>query len=221
MLVCKKCGVQVPGDKRCCPLCQGELAGTPEPEKEAFPKTPPPRYNRGMLKKVVNFTALMAAAVCIAVRLAFTPGSMWIYSALGGILCGWVTISVAVTLRTRIFKNLTCELLLLTVIGILWDAFTGWRGWSVDYLLPVCCILTLMADLVLARVLKAEESEYLIHLTVVSLYSLIPFILMACGVIGVRVPAFICTLLAFLVIAALIVFRTRAFFAELSRRMHI
>ena len=43
MLVCKKCGVEVFGDKRCCPLCQGELAGTPEPEREAFPKTPPPK----------------------------------------------------------------------------------------------------------------------------------------------------------------------------------
>ena len=221
MLVCKKCGVEVFGDKRCCPLCQGELAGTPEPEREAFPKTPPPKYDRGMLRKVLNFAAIVSAAVCLAVEFAFTPGSLWILSALGGIFCGWLTISVAITFRTRIFKNLTCELLLLTILCVIWDGCTGWRGWSVNYLLPVCCTLTMVADLILAKVLKAEESEYLIHLTIVTVYSLIPFILMACGVIQARIPAFICTVMAFLVIAALIVFRTRAFFAELSRRMHI
>ena len=221
MQVCKKCGAQINGYKRCCPLCQGELAGTPEPEREAFPKTPAPKYDRGLLRKLLNFTAIAAAAVCLAVEFAFTRGSFWIFSALGGIFCAWLTISVAITFRTRIFKNLTCELLLLTIIGMIWDGCTGWRGWSVDYLLPDCCILTLMADLILVRVLKAEESEYLIHLTIVGAYSLIPFILMVCGVIQVRIPAFICTVLAFLVIAALIVFKTRTFFAELSRRMHI
>ena len=46
----------------------------------------------------------------------------------------------------------------------------------------------MVADLILAKVLKAEESEYLIHLTIVTVYSLIPFILMACGVIQARIP---------------------------------
>ena len=74
MLVCKKCGVEVFGDKRCCPLCQGELAGTPEPEREAFPKTPPPKYDRGMLRKVLNFAAIVSAAVCLAVGVRVYAG---------------------------------------------------------------------------------------------------------------------------------------------------
>ena len=28
------------------------------------------------------------------------------------------------------------QLILITVIAVLWDNFTGWRGWSVDFVLP-------------------------------------------------------------------------------------
>ena len=65
MQSCKKCGVMINGYKRCCPLCQSELTGTPEPLLEAFPQQPPPKYDRGLLKKLLNFLAIAAIAVCL------------------------------------------------------------------------------------------------------------------------------------------------------------
>ena len=88
-------------------------------------------------------------------------------------------------------------------------------------MLPICCEVTLVADFVLARILKAEEQEYLIHLIVVTAYSLLPFICLIFDWVTVQFPSVITSVTAFLVIAGLIVFRTRAFLAELSRRMHI
>ena len=60
MQSCKNCGVTVNGYKRCCPLCQGELTGTPEPLLEAFPQQPAPKYDRGLLKKILNFLIWMS-----------------------------------------------------------------------------------------------------------------------------------------------------------------
>lgn len=221
MQQCKNCGVNVNGYKRCCPLCQGELVGSPEPLLEAFPRPPAPKYDRGLLRKLLNFTALAALAICLVVEFAFTRGAVWIFFAIGGILSGWIAISAAIRFRTRIFKNLTCQLLLVTILCLIWDRFTGNHGWAVNYVLPICCEITLVADFVLAKILKAEEQEYLIHLIVVTAYSLIPFICLIFGWATVEFPSVITSVTAFLVIAGLIVFRTRTFLTELSRRMHI
>ena len=61
----------------------------------------------------------------------------------------------------------------------------------------------------------------MIHLTIATIYSLAPFVLLILNRVSVPLPSVICSLMAFLLIAALIVFRSRTFFAELSRRMHI
>lgn len=221
MQSCKKCGVQINGYKRCCPLCQGELVGTPEPLLEAFPQQPAPKYDRGLLKKLLHFLAIVGIAICLVVEFSFTRGQTWIYFAVAGIISGWITMYVALTFRGRIFKNMTCLLLLVTVLGMIWDAATGWRGWSVDYVLPICCLLMLAGILFFSKILHAEESEYMIHLIIITLYSLLPFLLLIIGIIDVPIPSVICAVAAFLMIAALLVFKGKTFFAELSRRMHI
>ena len=203
MQSCKNCGVTVNGYKRCCPLCQGELTGTPEPLLEAFPQQPAPKYDRGLLKKILNFL------------------QPWIYFAVAGIISGWITMVVALTFRGRIFKDMTCLLLLITILGFIWDRCTGWRGWSVDFVLPICCLVTLLGIFVLSRVLHAEDSEYMIHLSIVTLYSLLPFLLMILDVVRIPIPSVICAVAAFLMAAALLVFKGKTFLAELSRRMHI
>ena len=221
MQECKHCGITVAGNKRCCPLCQGELTGSPEPLLEAFPQQPAPKYDRGLLRKLINFTSVFAIAVCLVIEFSFTRGAVWIFFAVAGILSGWLTISVAIRFRTRLFKNLTCLMLIRSILCFIWDHFTGSHGWSVDYVLPLCCETTMVVDVLLARILKSEESEYMIHLTIATIYSLAPFVLLILNRVSVPLPSVICSLMAFLLIAALIVFRSRTFFAELSRRMHI
>ena len=221
MQSCKNCGVTVNGYKRCCPLCQGELTGTPEPLLEAFPQQPAPKYDRGLLKKILNFLAIVSIAVCLVVEFSFTRGQPWIYFAVAGIISGWITMVVALTFRGRIFKDMTCLLLLITILGFIWDRCTGWRGWSVDFILPICCLVTLLGIFVLSRVLHAEDSEYMIHLSIITLYSLLPFLLMILDVVRIPIPSVICAVAAFLMAAALLVFKGKTFLAELSRRMHI
>ena len=123
---------------------------------------------------------------------------------------------------TRAFTILlTCLLLLITILGFIWDICTGWRGWSVDYVLPICCLVTLLGIFLLARILHAGESEYMIHLIIVTLYSLLPFLMMILDVVRIPIPSVICAVAAFLMAAALLVFKGKTFFAELARRMHI
>ncbi len=40
MPYCDKCRVEVPGDRRRCPLCQGQLPPGGDPQAEVFPVVP-------------------------------------------------------------------------------------------------------------------------------------------------------------------------------------
>ena len=46
------------------------------------------------------------------------------------------SLSVAYTKRRNILKNEMWQLLLVTVLSIIWDHLTGWRGWSLDFIFP-------------------------------------------------------------------------------------
>ena len=56
------------------------------------------------------------------------------------------------------------QLLLISVIAILWDRFTGWRGWSVDFILPFGVLSVQCSVPVIARVNRLKREEYLFYL---------------------------------------------------------
>ena len=56
MLYCPLCQVKVAGEKRCCPLCKGQLTGTPEPESEIFPQVVPPHKLARIARRIVLYT---------------------------------------------------------------------------------------------------------------------------------------------------------------------
>ena len=65
MLYCSKCGISIRGNKRCCPLCQGELTGTPS--EAAFPTLKRARITSLSLVKLFTFLFIALEIVWSAV----------------------------------------------------------------------------------------------------------------------------------------------------------
>ena len=63
----------------------------------------------------------------------------------------------------------------------MWDVFTGWHGWAVDFVLPLASLVILAAMTVVARVCRLEENEYLFYLVQIGAFGCIPGILLAAG----------------------------------------
>ena len=53
MQYCPKCRINIRGNKSCCPLCQGELAG--EPAEDVFPVLVPRKISQASLLKIATF----------------------------------------------------------------------------------------------------------------------------------------------------------------------
>ncbi len=216
---CGKCKVDVDGNKSRCPLCQGELTGTPE--AEMYPKITENRFGSDFLLKLISFIAISAAAICIGTDYIITGRITWSLICLGGILCAWITTSVGVTYRKRILKNITWELFLITALSVIWDRFTGWRGWSVDFVLPCASICAVISIFIIAKVLKMKSGEYMLYLIIGGLCGFLPLICLIAGITRITYPSVICTCVSVIFMAALFLFRGKTTKDEFERRFHL
>ena len=79
MQQCRKCRVNVDGDKGRCPLCQGELTG--ERERDMFPRIAEPRFGSEFLIKLISFIAISAIVICAATDYLLSGRLSWsVYS---------------------------------------------------------------------------------------------------------------------------------------------
>jgi len=173
------------------------------------------------LLRILALVSVAAALVCMAV-LFWLPG--WraaALSALAGLLSGWLAVGVAVKKRGRPLKTIFWQTCLLSALMLAWDRAGGWRGWSVDFALPILYICTMIAMAAVARVLRLRPSEYLMYLVLDILLGLFPLVLLLLGAVQVICPSAICAAVSVLLLAGLILFEGPALRGELARRSHL
>ena len=123
--------------------------------------------------------------------------------------------------RRNILKNEMWQLLILSVIAILWDRFTGWRGWSVEFVLPFGALAVQFSIPVIAKVNRLEREEYLFYLVQTCVAGLIPIILVWTGIVKFVYPSVICAGISFLTLAALFIFCKKDTLREFHKKLRM
>lgn len=168
-----------------------------------------------------TFSCLVIAVICGMLNGILTPHIHWSLFVLGGIFCTWAVVMIAYFKRRNLLKNGMWQLLIVTGVCIIWDFITGWREWSVNYVLPLLSLVVLFSMTILAKLRKLVAAEYLFYLVMASTYGLIPMLFLLTGVSSVRYPSVICSGISFLFLAALIIFRHKELSQELHKKFHI
>lgn len=154
MQYCPSCRVHIAGDKRCCPLCGGKLEGTGDPKSEIFPQLAPYRPVARRVLRILTLTGAGATAVCVLVNLLVGTEVWWSLFVAAGVACGILTAALGIAYRRDIPQNIAWETALAILLAILWDAATGWRGWSLDFVFPCVCATGLLMEIALGLIMK-------------------------------------------------------------------
>lgn len=193
-----------------------------EVEKNDFPGYEQERGGLGKkLFQIFTFLCIAAAVLCGMINYMISENISWSGFVAGGCLCGWLMVTVAYKKRRNLLKNEMWQLLFLSVISILWDAFTGWRGWSVDYVMPVASLLVLSSMPVIAWVRHLEQEEYLFYIMQASAFGLIPLVLLLCGVVKVPYAPILCVGISFLCFAGLFIFQRKKVIQEIWKKFRM
>ena len=221
MLYCKNCGIRLQGAYGRCPLCKGELTGTPDEAGNVFPVIPPRRETGRALLVWLAFGSVAAAAVSTAVNLILPSGGWWFLFVLGGVGSIWLSLALVLKKRRNIPKTILWKVGLLSVLAFVWDLLTGFRGWSLDYVFPSLCTGSMIAMAVIARVRKLNIQNYILYLVIDCVFGLLSFTLLVMGKIRIIIPSAICFASTVIFLAALLFFEGKALLAEIQRRFHL
>ncbi|GHT71228.1 hypothetical protein FACS1894110_23970 [Spirochaetia bacterium] len=222
MLYCHRCKVNVSGSPGCCPLCQGDLAGTPEPDRNVFPMIPPPS---AAFKRLIRFIALgtiAVAAISVAVDMSVPTGNVWwSLFVIAGLASLWLSFLTINRQWWNIPKNIFLQLFVISILVLLWDFFTGFNKWSIDFVIPILFSCSMIALAVFAKVRKLKVADYIIFLVIISVISIFSLLLIIFHVVSIIYPAMICFTLSIISLAFLLLFEGRSLLHELQRRMHL
>ncbi len=220
MLYCRHCKVNIAGRRIHCPLCGGDLTGEAD-ISDVYPDIPNKLSYSKRAMQIISASALVASVICVAVNLLIPTKIFWALFAVFGLFCGWLWAMIGIAKKSVVINNIVWQLVLISLCALLWDCFTGWRGWSVDFVLPCVCFGAMLAIIVLSRVMHIPGKGYTFNLIVCAVIGLIPLILLLTGVLHIIIPSIICTASSLIVIILLFIFRWRTTCREIQKKLHL
>lgn len=220
MLYCKNCKVSIRTNHDRCPLCQGVLIGEKNKE-DVFPLIKKAKYASKQIVRWFNFFCVMLTVICLVINRIWTPDSRWSWFVIAGIVCVWLFLAVGIYKRKNLMKNAMWQLVLLSLGAVIWDYATGFHGWSVDYVIPIASMGTMLAVIMIAILRKSSSHEYMIYFLMSGAYGIIPLILILTDVVRNTPISIICVGCSVIFLAALIIFQGRIVKEELYRKFHI
>ena len=171
--------------------------------------------------KIFSFTCTAAVVICWMLDYLLTFGRWWAGYVTAGVFCTWLLIMVGYRKRKNPLKNGMWQLVIVTVGSVLWDIFTGWQGWSVDYVVPLAILVNMLSMIIISAAGKMEISEYLFYLVQAGTCGLIPFILLAAGAASVPYPSVICSGVSLLFLLGLAIFKWKDLVREVQKKFRV
>ena len=221
MQYCKRCKVRIVNPSRRCPLCQGSLDGEAEPDEELFPDVTRTTSSIEFGFKVFTFVCVTLVVVGCAVNLIFMTQVFWGGFVAAAVGCMWILTAVGFLKRRNLLKNTLWQMVLLWGVFLLWDFLTGYRGWAIEYAIPIVILLVFPILTAMVKIMKLPAAYYMIYYILACSAGLLQMLLLVTGWLTMRIPCVICGAVSALILAGLIIFQGRHFWEEIKKKVHM
>jgi len=216
---CRNCNIEILDEAEFCPLCQTILEPTDELEN-MYPNVRIRMRRLKLFSRIYLFLAICVEAVLFGVNV-LTESKIW-WSAITGLvfLYFYMVLRYAILGKSGYRSKVFVLALLSVLCAVTIDFVIGYRGWSVDYVLPLGIIFIDISIFILMMVNRRGWQSYLIWVIFMLLCSLIPAGLYIAGLEHNICFAFLpLSLSLYLFLGSMIIGGRRARL-ELKRRFH-
>ena len=220
MKFCKNCNVSVTGKRKQCPLCQGRLAGD-KPQEEVFPKISFIYTEHSSFFKVMLLLSIITATVSVAINILMPGTGAWSLFVLGGLASVWASLITLINQRKNIPKNIVYQVMTISITALIWDFLTGWRGWSINYIIPLVCVFAMISMAIISKIRKLHIEDYILYIIIDALFGIVPVIFIIFGLLDVLYPSIICISTSIISLSTIIIFEDKSLIAEIKRRLHV
>lgn len=217
---CRNCNVEVLDESEFCPLCHSVLEQTDALEN-MYPDARLRTQKMKFATRLYAFLSLVAEFILLLIDFNGDNQVHWSLLAGLGFLYVYTVLRYAV-LGTSGYRAKTIVLVILAVlITVAIDFVTGYRGWSVDYVISASILLVDTAIIVLMIFNRRNWQSYLMWQITMILFSIVPAILFLTGIVNKFGMAFLPLVISVFLFIGTVMIGGRRAMQELYRRFHI
>lgn len=231
MQYCNQCRVQIRGNTDRCVLCGNllnsgaDVRNSPRAEagrsgKEVFPEIPP-AYERHLAIRILVFISFAAIVASFAMRMIFPSGVNWPLYVVLGLVSMWLGLIIVIRKGYHIPKTIMWQVTVVSILSVIWDKMTGWRGWSIDYVIPAVFVAAVLVMYIIAKITKLSIRDYITYALLDGLLGILPVLFIVFDWVSVYYPAIICAAASITFLSAIFIFQGDNIRKELNKRMHI
>jgi len=219
--VCEKCKVNIIGKRKSCPLCQGLLLGRDEEQEEIFPSISSIYKQHNLFFRILILVSIILATVSVTLNIIFPRRGAWSLFIIGGLVSVWVSLITAINKRNNIPKNIVYQVMIISIALVLWDYMTHWKGWSIEYVIPILCVFAMVSMAIIPKILKLRMEDYILYLIIDGVFGIIPLIFILVGISDVIYPSLICVASSIISLSTVLIFEGDSMRAEMKKRLHL
>lgn len=220
MSKCHQCNIEILDETERCPLCGSVLEQTAQMEN-MYPNIKTVTRKLMLISRIYLFCAIILEVFLININIV-TYSKIW-WSAITGLGLWYIYIVIRYAILGKTgYKGKIIVLTLIAVLSVIAiDFVVGYRGWSVNYVLPSGILLIDAGILSLMIINRRNWQSYIMWQIFMIICSIIPLALWGAGIVTVPhlgLIALACS--AFLFLGTVIIGDRRAR-VEIKRRFHI
>ena len=218
---CQKCNVVILDDTDRCPLCQHVLETDGTKGENRYPDAIEVTRRFRFLENLVLFLSIVVETILVIINYTVDKDVAW------SLIAGNILLYLNVVLRMAVlgksgYMAKTVSLILLAVVLLLGiDYLTGYRRWSLDYVLPGGIIAIDLALFILILINRRNWQSYMMAEILTVLLSIIPVVLVACHVMTFPYLAWMSLGASVFLFLGTLILGDRRARTELKRRFHI
>ncbi len=217
MAFCKKCKVEVDSRGSSCPLCNAKICVTADPVYPAIKTTSTWLF----VKRLLLFNVVLVSAIVLFLNYMLTPNTKWSVFVIAGLMSMYVIFLGIMKGHKRILSMMFYLCFLIIMMTIVWDNLIGWRGWSINYVLPSLAISYGLFLLVLRFLSHLTIEDIGIYIYLHVLLEFLPLILFYKGIVTFEPLAVISAIFGLINLLILLIFDFSRLKKDLSMRLHI
>lgn len=226
MRFCEKCGVKVNDDSEHCPLCQRVLSENEENDENScgepvFPIIPTLYSRYHFFIKLIIFGSIAGCVISVIVDFLTESRVHWSGFVIVGVACIWLSLAIAYRKRHNIPKVIFQQVLAAAAVVLLWDFMTGWKNWSVDYVIPFLFVGANISLVTTAILLNLDISDFIFYCFMNMLFGIVPIVFICTGILNVRYPSMISVGLNVIALSWVFLFQGKRMCGEIISRFHV
>lgn len=178
-------------------------------------------YKGLMFVKIFTFAMIALAVITLGINYMVKPETNWALYTMFGAMCMWFVSILGYFKRKNLYKNAIWQQVIVTVICVIWDVLTGWKGWSLQFVFPAVNLVILISLFVISLVQREHIRKNMIYFLMSAAIGLIPFIFIVTNSLVYPQIALVGSIISFLTITAVVIFMWSDVKHEVMKKFHI